>query len=190
MKRVRTMFLMAATMFVLTGCSGSAKKYDSNTLVVNGNGSLLEVAVEDFKNASVQAGDLEGYIDQQIDKYNDENGKKIKKNYINTEDMGNVKLIISYKDIESFNGFNLLDCKYMNYADADKSMWSGKFTSADGENVKPEEFVNVDKAKVLCLSEKTDVVIKGKVLYYNDQVEVKDGIISTSGEENAVLVIK
>lgn len=190
MKRFQVMFLMVATAFVLTGCGASAKKYDKNTLIVNGDGSLKEIAVEDFKAASVQADDLEEYIDQQIDKYNDENGKKVKKTYINTEDMGNVKLVISYKDIDCFNGFNLLDCKFVKFEEADKSIMSGTFSSTNGEKVKPADFTGVDKAKVLCLSEKTDVVVKGKVLYYNDQVEIKDGVISTTGEDDAVLVIK
>ena len=38
--------------------------------------------------------------------------------------------------------------------------------------------------------EKTDVVVKGDILYYNDQVTIKDDVITTTGKANAIIVYK
>ena len=109
MKRLKMVVLLMVTAFVLAGCTNYAKQYDENTLVVNKNGSLVEVSVEDFKDSKVSAESLSTYIDEQIEAYNNENGNVIKKKFIDTEDLSHVKLVIQYKDIVSYNGFNLLN---------------------------------------------------------------------------------
>ncbi|MDO5155225.1 MAG: hypothetical protein Q4D51_04605 [Eubacteriales bacterium] len=190
MRKYRMIVALSMMVCLMTGCSGQAKKYDTNTLVVKGNGSLEEVAIEDFSEIAVQAEELENYIDAQIDQYNDENGKQIKRTYMNTKDMNNVKLAIKYKNIDSFNGFNLLECQYADFAEIEESAIRGTYTSVDGEQVKHTDFVNVEKAKVLVLPEATNVVVKGDILYYNDQVTYADGVATTSGEENAVIIFK
>ena len=60
----------------------------------------------------------------------------------------------------------------------------------DGKSAKVSDILATKKAKVLSVSEKTDVVVKGDILYYNNQVKVKDGIASTTGKENAIIVYK
>lgn len=190
MKRIRLMALLVTSVCLLTGCSTDAKKYDKNTLVINGNGSLIEIAVEDFKDSSVKAEDLENYIDEQIDEYNGDSGKLVKKSYMDTDDMSKVKLALSYKDIESFNGFNLLECTLDDYVNVKEDVLKGNFTSADGKSVKVADFTDTENAEVLILSEATDVVVKGDILYYNEEVQVKDGVAATSGEDNAIIIFK
>lgn len=190
MKRIQLIMLLTAFVFLLTGCSMDAKKYDKNTLVVKGNGSIVEIAVENFKDSSIQAGDLEAYIDEQIEDYNGDNGKLVKKSFIDTEDMSKVKLALTYKDMDSFNGFNLLECTLDDYENVKEEDLEGDFTSADGKTVKHTELSGTEKAEVLILSEATDVVVKGDILYYNDQVKVKDGIVTTSGEGKAIIIFK
>ncbi|MCM1178815.1 MAG: hypothetical protein NC347_01050 [Clostridium sp.] len=190
MKKIQFIMLFAAFVCLLTGCSMDAKKYDKNTLVVKGNGSIVEIAVEDFKGSSIQAGDLEAYIDEQIEDYNGENGKLVKKSYIDTEDMSKVKLVLTYKDMENFNGFNLLECTLDAYENVKEEDLEGDFTSADGKTVSYTKLSGTEKAEVLILSEATDVVVKGDILYYNDQVTVKDGTVATSGEGKAIIIFK
>ncbi|MDE6434187.1 MAG: hypothetical protein K2L07_08155 [Lachnospiraceae bacterium] len=190
MKKIQLIMFFVAFICLLTGCSMDAKKYDKNTLVVKRNGSIVEIAVEDFKDSSIQAGDLEAYIDEQIEDYNGENGKLVKKSYIDTEDMSKVKLVLNYKDMESFNGFNLLECTLDAYENVKEEDLEGDFTSADGKNISYTKLSGTEKADVLILSEATDVVVKGDILYYNDQVSVKDGVVTTSGEGKAIIIFK
>lgn len=190
MKKIQLVILTVAMVGVLTGCGSYAKKYDKNTLIVKGNDSLVEVAVENFKDSPVKEENLTEYVKEQIDAYNEENGKKIKQVSIDTEDMSNVKLILTYKDIESYNDFNLLECTLDKYSEMKASKLDTTYTSADGEKVKFEDLKKVKKAKVLMISEAIDVVIDGKILYYNKEVKVKNDIATTSGKKKAIIIYK
>lgn len=190
MKRIRLMAFLMAAACLLAGCGSEAKQYDKNTLVVKKNGSFVEVAVEDFKDSSVKAEELEAYIDEQIEDYNGEDGSFVKRTYINTEDMGRVKLVLRYKDIDSYNGFNMLECRLEDYGNISEEDVQGDFTSADGKTVKSKDFANVENAEVFIFSEAMDVVVKGDILYYNKQVKVTDGIATTSGEDKAVIIFR
>ena len=164
---------------------------DKNTLVVKGDGSLVEIAVEDFEKSSVTAEDLTAYIEEQVESYNSQQEKDvIKSKQIETEDMSKVKLVLTYKDIESYNGFNLLECVLADFADMDENDLKGTFTSIDGTSVKVNDMDDTKKAKVLVMSEATDVVVKGDILYYNKEVSVKDGVVTTSGEKDAIIIFK
>jgi hypothetical protein len=192
MKKVQFAMVVMAMMLVLSGCTNYAKTYDNNTLVLKGNGSLVEIAVEDFSESSVNAEDVTSYVEEQIDDFNQEAGSKsVKKQSMNTSDMSKVKLVLTYKDMDSFNAFNSLECSLSDFEDVKESDdLKGKFQSVEEESVKVAGMTDVDKAKVLILSEATDVVLNGDLLYYNDQVSVKDGVITTSGEDNAIIIFK
>lgn len=191
MKKIHLMAMMVMMLCVLSGCTNYAKKYDKNTLVVKGNDSLVEIAVEDFKDSSVKVEDLSTYIDEQVEIYNKNNGKKVvKKKSINTEDMSNVKLVLTYKDMESYNGFNLLECKLDDFSNVKESDLTGSFTSMEGKTVKIADMKETKKAKVLILSEAANIVVSGDILYYNKEVSVKDETVTTTGDGNAVIVFK
>ena len=173
------------------GCTDYAEEYDKNTLVVKGNGSLIEVAVEDFSESSVTPEGLSVYITEQIDEYNDAQGKDmVERDDLVTDDMSKVKLVLKYKDMDSYNGFNLLDCTLADFSDVDEKDLKGTFTSADGKSVKVGKMEGTKKAKVLIMTEKTDIILDGSILYYNKEVSVKDDVISTTGKGNASVIFK
>lgn len=191
MKKIHMMIIMGALLSALTGCTNYAKEYNKNTVVIKGNGSLVEVAVEDFKDSSIKAEELTTYIDEQITLYNEEAGKnKVRKKSINTDDMSKVKLVLTYKDIESYNGFNALDCTLKDFSDVKESELKGSFKAGEDKTVKVSDMEDVDKATVLIISEATDVVVNGSILYYNGEVKVKDNVATTSGKDNAIIIFK
>ncbi len=191
MKKIQMMIIMGALLSALTGCTNYAKEYNKNTVVIKGNGSLVEVAVEDFKDSSIKAEELTTYIDEQITSYNEEAGKnKVRKKSINTDDMSKVKLVLTYKDIESYNGFNALECTLKDFSDVKESELKGSFKAGEDKTVKVSDMEDVDKATVLIISEATDVVVNGSILYYNGEVKVKDNVATTSGKDNAIIIFK
>lgn len=192
MRKIKLAIVFVLAVSCLTGCASDAKKYDKNTIIVKSNGAVEEVAIEDYTDSSVQAEDLKTYIEEQITSYNDENGKNsVKKQSLNTEDMSKAKLVLAYKNMEDFDGFNNLECSFADVDEVKASDLTGTFKSAeDDKSAKKEEILETKKAKVLTLSEKTNVVVKGTLLYYNDQVTVKDDVISTTGKENAIIIFK
>ena len=48
----------------------------------------------------------------------------------------------------------------------------------------------MENAQVLILSEKQNVVVEGELLYYNEEVTMKDEILATTGENQAVIIFK
>lgn len=191
MKKVILVLSMVFALGALTGCTNYAEKYNKNTLIVKGDGSLVEIAVEDFSDSSVSEADLSVYITEQIDEYNEKQEKDvIKQDELLTEDMSNVKLVLKYKDIDSYNGFNLLECTLKDFSEVDNGDLKGTFTSADGESVKVSKMEGTKKAKVLIVSEKTNIVIDGDLLYYNKEVLVKDDAVATTGKGKAIIIYK
>lgn len=191
MKKITYILSVVFLLGLMTGCANYAEDYDRNTLIVKKNGSLIEVAVEDFSKTSVKADALSVYITEQIDNFNEKQDKKVVKNKdLLTEDMSKVKLVLEYKDIDSYNGFNLLECKLADFADVDEKELKGTFTSADGKSVKAGKMEDTKGAKVLMISEKTDVILPGDILYYNKEVSMKKGVASASGKGNAIIIYK
>lgn len=191
MKKISGIIIMLMLAAVCTGCTNYAEEYSKNTLVVKSSGKIIEIAVEDFKDTKVKAEDLTTYIKEQIDAYNKENGWHcVKQKTLLNDDLKNVKLVIQYKNIDAYNGFNAYDCVLTDYSEVDKDLLTGTFKGSDGKTVKVAKFKNTDKAKVLIVSEATDIVLNKDVLYYNDQVTIKKGVITTSGKDKAVIIYK
>ena len=189
-KKLYVLICLLAFPFLITGCTNYAKQYDSNTLVVSRNGSLVEISVEDFKEAAVGADNISAYVEEQVDNYNNNAGNKIKVKSINTDNLEHVKLVLSYKDIESYDEFNLLEYSLKDISDVKEEDLTGSYTSADEKKTNPSDIIAEEKGKILTISEATDVVIKGSIMYYNGEVTVKDGIATTSGKNDAVIVFK
>lgn len=191
MKKIQLILVAAAIMCIAFGCTNYEKEYSRNTLIVKSNGSLVEVAIEDFNDSPVQADELVSYIEEQITDYNEEAGKKyVKQLSINTEDMSKAELVLKYKNIDSYNGFNGLECILADFSEVKESALEGSFKSAEGKTVKSSDLTDTDRATVLILSEKTDVVFDGELLYHNGEVQVEDGVLTTSGNGNAIIIFK
>lgn len=191
MKKMNFVTIAVMMMCVLSGCANYANKYDKSTIIIKKNNSIVEVAVENFKDSSVKEEELASYVEEQIQSYNDENGKgKIKKKSIHTEDMSKVKLVLTYKNIESFNGFNLQECRLDDLSNIKESELKGSYTSAEGKKVEYKDLRDIDKAKVFIVSEAADIVVSGDVLYYSEEASFKDGIVTTTGKDNAIIIFK
>lgn len=184
------MFATVVFAGTLAGCDNYVKDYDTNTLIINKNGSLVEVAVEDFQNSSVKEEEINAYIEEQIDAYNEVSGKKVSKKTIDTQDLSKVKLVLKYEDIESYNGFNSLNYKLDDFVNIQESDFKGSYTSSEGEVVGVADFKEIDESKVLMISEATDLVVDGEIQYYNEEFSVKDDIAKSSGNGTAIIIYK
>ena len=80
-----------------------------NTLKLSPNGSILEIACEDYSGTSVDVTGLEQYIKSEIDKYNSETGTNDVTFTEYKEENGFVRTAISYSNMDAYNDFNALD---------------------------------------------------------------------------------
>lgn len=193
MKKIKLLAVVTTLMLALTGCGNYAKKYDNNTIIVEKKGSLVEVAVEDFTGVSVNEEDLTSYIEGEVTAYNESVGEKlIKQDSFDTEDMSHVKLVLTYKDIVAYNDFNNLEWVLDDISEVETASLTGTFQAVDGSNAKIADIKEESKAKVLILFGATDVVIKGDILYYNEEVtyDSETEVATTTGNANAVIIYK
>ncbi|MBR1865457.1 MAG: hypothetical protein IJ801_03020 [Lachnospiraceae bacterium] len=190
MDRICEMVTVVLLMSLLTGCGNTAKDYQENTLIINRNDSILEVAVEDFQDSQVKQEELEAYIKGQIDAYNEKNGKKIRMRSIDAEDLSQVRLVLSYEDMDSYNGFNEQDCALEEYANVETGSLKGTYTSPDGTQVNMDELTEVQNARVLMVEAAIDIVVKGEILCFNEEISVKDQIATSTGNGTAVIIFK
>ncbi len=191
MRKILLVLSVILILGTITGCADYAKDYDKNTLIIKGNGKIIEVAVEDFSDSDVSEEDLSVYVMEQVDEYNSQFEKEmIKTQDLLTEDMSNVKLVMQYNNIDNYNEFNMQESVLADFVEMDETDLKGSFASPDGKTVKYSKMENTKKAKVIILSEKTNVVVPGDVLYYNKEVSVKKGVASTTGKGKAIIIFK
>lgn len=83
--------------------------YDETTIVLKADGSILEIAIEDYNSAGIDYSDIKQYIDGQIDSANNASGTNNISLAGFADEAGVVRVAIEYTDINSYNSFNGLD---------------------------------------------------------------------------------
>lgn len=124
-KKLGLILLSTLMCFSLLGCSWKKKddtaeeeEYErpstigdvaETTLKINPNGTLTEIACEDFSGTDIDINGVESFINDEINAFNDEAGvSKISLIEYQEQD-GVVKTAIQYSDIASYNSFNMMD---------------------------------------------------------------------------------
>lgn len=89
----------------LSGCGGVSMDVDTSTLYVGSNGKITEVVVEDFGEDYYDEEELKSHIDDAVSYYEDtgKSGVKVKKCEVKN---GVARLLMEYKDAESYAAFN------------------------------------------------------------------------------------
>ena len=119
-------FILLTFALGLTGCGKQKYEYnavkedylsayDRDTIIMDNNGDILEISVDDYTDVTFDYSGLSDYIKKEVDDYN----AKIGKNKINFLQYGQsdgiVKSAIKYNDFDSYNDFNNMDVKFTLY---------------------------------------------------------------------------
>lgn len=187
MKRKFILIHLLLGFLILTGCSGNLDGYAVNTMIIEKNGTISDVSVEDFSDGTYDMQELEAYINTEIDEYNETHGEdKIILQQLETEN-SLVKLQLDYASMEDYNSFNHTDYELSSFAD---TVVNGEFTStADGSSIRSSD-IDAAGMMVLKVQDAMNIVCKGKVLYYNTNVKEQDGVFSATGDNTAIIVFK
>lgn len=177
--------LVLGTIF-LAGCGSSFDSVTENTMTIEKDGRIQDVSVEDFSDGDYNLNDLQEFIDTEIADYNAKAGEEsvVLKQFDIENQVARVQ--ISYTDMEHYNAFN--HTSYELEALEDVKL-SGSFTAADGSSVSAAD-ISEANGQVLQVEDAMNIVCKGKVLYYNENVTETNGTYTASGEGTAVIVFK
>ncbi len=126
---------------------------NETTLKLNANGSVIEIACEDFAHteAAIDTSTLEEFIKSEIDKYNAEaGGNKI--TFLEYQNENNyVRTAIQYIDIDTYNSFNLMELAMseFNKEAADKIAKDEQASLTDAaKSIDMEEMSEEEKAEL------------------------------------------
>ena len=125
-KTVIAFTILSAAFFVLTGCNRKDSKkdkeekeqqvsvpekdylsgIDTDTLMMDKDGSLIEIACDDYSKESFDYSGLSDDIQKEIDSFNQISGSNKVSFLQYSDDAGKVKVAIKYMNIQAYNDFN------------------------------------------------------------------------------------
>lgn len=190
--------------------------YDDSTLILKADGSITEIAMQDYNGSDVDTTGLKSYVESEIKNANSKLGSENIAMTDYFDDSGVIKAAIHYTDINSYNYFNGSDYEMSGFdpekcdiavpidgifdasvtdatsGDAETEIVEATFTDASDKSVKRSSEIS-RSYMMLILDDKVDVTFEdGKVLYYNSKVSKGkgDNNVKCSGEGKAVIVFE
>ncbi len=160
---------------MVTGCTNISKDATENTFIINKDGSITDVSVEDYTESSFSIDDLERFVTDAVSDYNQKKGEDTISLESYTEENKIVKLIMNYNSIEDYNAFNGTEFSIEKVSD---SKLTGDFVDAKGTDTTVGDIDGT--YNVLTIDVDTEVYIK-TMKYYNN--------VLTLNEDNTVSIM-
>ena len=163
-------------MSMLLGACGAKLDVQENTIALQRNGKILEAAVESFDQSYYDQEELNTYVQNVVDDYTAEHGKKSvsvtdskveeKKAYL-TLQYENAETFSDFTGIECFNG-SIVEAQSAGY-DFDLDFYPVTDGKADTKTVKGSTLLDDDDLKVLIVKENSDLIVSGKIAYVSTE---------------------
>ena len=163
-------------MSMLLGACGAKLDVQENTIALQRNGKILEAAVESFDQSYYDQEELNTYVQNVVDDYTAEHGKKSvsvtdskveeKKAYL-TLQYENAETFSDFTGIECFNG-SIVEAQSAGY-DFDLDFYPVTDGKADTKTVKGSTLLDDDDLKVLIVKENSDLIVPGKITYVSTE---------------------
>ena len=163
-------------MSMLLGACGAKLDVQENTIALQRNGKILEAAVESFDQSYYDQEELNTYVQNVVDDYTAEHGKKSvsvtdskveeKKAYL-TLQYENAETFSDFTGIECFNG-SIVEAQSAGY-DFDLDFYPVTDGKADMKTVKGSTLLDDDDLKVLIVKENSDLIVPGKIAYVSTE---------------------
>ena len=193
--RKKILVLIMSVLILCLACACGKKKenyigdINENTITINEDGSIREIACENFSDTSYDISGLKDDIKSDIEKYCGSDKKDAVKLLEYKEDSKIVKVAIDYKSLDDYNAFN--GTSYMNSQDllafgdvALKDMAGNDiYVSGIDTSVAAYKIFSADSAFTLNIS--------GEIVYYNGHVSINgSNSAKFDGLGNAIIIYK
>lgn len=174
-KRMAALGCCIGMSMLLVAC-GAKLDVQENTIALQRNGKILEAAVESFDQSYYDQEELNTYVQNAVDDYTAEHGKKSvsvtdskveeKKAYL-TLQYENAETFSDFTGIECFNG-SIVEAQSAGY-DFDLDFYPVTDGKADTKTVKGSTLLDDDDLKVLIVKENSDLIVPGKIAYVSTE---------------------
>ena len=171
-----------------------AKDITVNTLVVNDEGTIQSAMVEAFDKDYYDLSELEEFVKDDLDKFNEENDTKITLEEIKAND-DKVVLVFGYDSIEEYSAYNEVNNASAYVFDASKAAKDERVPSdlkeIDEDGTVPKDSVYEDeKLTTVVVDADTELIVNGKIKYYSGCEVTAENKVVTKAGERAVVVFK
>lgn len=191
MKKIISISLVCLLMTGLFSACGKSLEADRDTVYVQKKGAVIGAAISDFDKDYYDEEELKAFVEEKVQNYQEEHGKKSVKIDEFFVEEGVAKLYMKYAGCEEYQDFNdvTLFSGTVPQALAAGFDFNTGFTEVkDGKaagNVENKTVVDTDY-KVVILSEKVDVKVDGTIQYMSSDyttVKAKDTVSIQLPEE-------
>lgn len=163
-------------MSMLLGACGTKLDVQENTIALQRNGKILEAAVESFDQSYYDQEELNTYVQNAVDDYTTEHGKKSVSVTDSKVEEKKAYLTLEYENAETFSDFTGIECfsgsivevQSAGY-DFDLDFYPVTDGKADTKTVKGSTLLDDDDLKVLIVKENSDLIVPGKIAYVSTE---------------------
>ena len=167
-------------MCMLMAACGTKLDVQENTIALQRNGKILEAAVETFDQSYYKEDELNSYIQNAVDDYTAEHGKKSVSVTESKVEEKKAYLTLQYENAETFQDFSGIECFSGSIVEAqsagydfEQDFYPVTEGKADKKSVKGSTLLKEDDLKVLIVKANSDLIVPGKIVYVSaDGTEV------------------
>lgn len=163
-------------MSMLLGACGAKLDVQENTIALQRNGKILEAAVESFDQSYYDQEELDTYVQNAVDDYTAEHGKKSVSVTDSKVEEKKAYLTLQYENAETFSDFTGIECFSGSIVEAqsagydfDLDFYPVTDGKADTKTVKGSTLLDDDDLKVLIVKENSDLIVPGKIAYVSTE---------------------
>ena len=163
-------------MSMLLGACGGKLDVQENTIALQRNGKILEAAVESFDQSYYDQEELNTYVQNAVDDYTAEHGKKSVSVTDSKVEEKKAYLTLQYENTETFSDFTGIECFSGSIVEAQSAGYDFNLDfypvtdgKADTKTVKGSTLLDDDDLKVLIVKENSDLIVPGKIAYVSSE---------------------
>lgn len=163
-------------MCMLMAACGTKLDVQENTIALQRNGKILEAAVETFDQSYYKVDELNSYIQNAVDDYTAEHGKKSVSVTESKVEEKKAYLTLQYENAETFQDFSGIECFSGSIVEAqsagydfEQDFYPVTDGKADKKTVRGSSLLEDDDLKVLIVKENSDLIVPGKIAYVSTE---------------------
>lgn len=191
-KNIIVAFLLVVIAGVFSACTvlpeDVFKDVSTNTFTINEDGTIREIAIEDFAGVSYDYSGLKDMITADVENYCLKNGEGSIVLVKFKDKNGLVKVCLDYKSLEDYNNFNGTSY-YIN--DANEISKKVKLNDRYGNEIRLAD-ITVDGYKAIHMDGKLSLTVNGEILYYNSHATIgaDSSTVTLDGTGYGVVIYK
>lgn len=198
MKKLILCTIMLLLVLGTAGCKKeevfiTADEVTVNTMLAKANGVLQVATVEDFNQTYYKISELEKFVKDEIDAYNQAAGEeKIRIENVQLQG-GKAVMLLTYSGMDQYTNFNDVTAAYFNGGIEDNplDLPSTLVNVKNDSLASTAEILQNNKYKILVMNEPYDIVVDGKIAYYSENATfVDDNKIQSAAEGMTIVVFK